>query len=506
MKERNCILTYDIGTTGNKCSVFDITGNMLASTTIHYATEYPFPGWSQQNPEDYWDSVIKGTKCLFEKAPEIFGRIACISLSGHMNGMLPIDQEGKALFPEVIHSDNRAEPFCNDIRNKISDSDFYSICGNRIDVHLSLPKILWFKSNHPDLYKKTSYFIQSKDFIAGNLTGNYGITDFSDASLTCVLDLTQKAWSKEILEINSLSIEKFPHLLHSHDQAGTLGKDQAVMLHLPRGLPVFMGGGDAASSARGAGIDGYKMAQNNIGSSSWISLLSPAPLMDEKRRIQNFFDLDGVNFNLCGTVQSAGIAIDWLLEEMIQPGNTKVNKYSYCESLAQTSKAGSNGLFFIPYLMGERTPHWNSSLKGAFLGLSLNHKKKDICRSVFEGITLALKDVLDVFNENDKEIEKLSLTGGGAISLFWNQIMSDVYQKPVNIPHAPKQATSLGAAMAAGVGMNFYKSYSEAVKLVHTERTVNPGVENMEIYEERHSMFKRLYASYADLSALLSSY
>uniref|UniRef100_UPI00261ABEFA xylulokinase n=1 Tax=Oceanispirochaeta sp. TaxID=2035350 RepID=UPI00261ABEFA len=359
------------------------------------------------------------------------------------------------------------------------------------------------KENYPDLYKKTFSFVQSKDFIAGKLTGHHGITDYSDASLTCALDLSTRKWSPEILEMNKLSIDKFPELLRSHDKGGILKKEQADLLHLPQGLPVFIGGGDAACSARGAGIADYHTAQNNIGSSSWISILSPSPLMDSKRRIQNFYDLDGINFNICGTVQSAGIALDWLVDQIVGDSESMGSKYQYCDDLAGQSKPGSEGLFFIPYMMGERTPHWNSSLKGGFLGLSLHHKRKDICRSVYEGVALALKDVLDVFSENGKNVTSLALTGGGASSLFWNQIMSDIYQKPVKIPHAPKQATSLGAAMAAAVGMKVYKSYSEAAQLVKTEREILPLEENIETYEGIHRIFKSIYPTYSQLSNIL---
>ena len=189
------ILTYDVGTTGNKCTIFNSSGETLASNTVAYDTEYPRSGWSQQNADDYWDSVVRGTNHLVREFPELAADICCIGLSGHMNGMLPVDREGNALIPEIIHSDNRSAGFCDFIRKEIGDDEFFEITGNRIDSHLSLPKMLWFRENHPDLYKKTAWFLQSKDYIAGRLTGSFGKTDLSDASLTCVLDLRKKSWS-----------------------------------------------------------------------------------------------------------------------------------------------------------------------------------------------------------------------------------------------------------------------------------------------------------------------
>jgi len=504
MEEPDLILTYDIGTTGNKCSLFDLSGKILGYETILYKTDYLRPGWSQQNPENYWESVIKGTKSLGSRYPDLKNRVCCIGLSGHMNGMLALDSSGNPLYPEIIHSDNRAEEFCKIIRERISDSDFYNITGNRIDVHLSLPKILWFKKNYPDLYQKTRWFIQSKDFIAGRLTGAPGKTDFSDASLTCLLDLKARTWSHDILKLTGIEADKLPDPCHSHDKAGELSKEAANLLGLARGLPVFVGGGDAACSARGAGLADYRTAQNYIGSSSWISVLSPAPMMDAGRRVQNFYDLDGTSINVCGTVQCAGIALDWIIDQIVRFPGHKEEVYELCETLAQQSKPGSDGLLFLPYMMGERTPYWNSYLKGSFVGLSLKHGKSQLCRAVFEGVSMALRDVLDVFLENGQEISWISLTGGGAQSRFWNQMMSDVYERPVRIPHSPKQTTSLGAAMAAGVGMKIYKSYNHAAKLVSAERELIPHPVNKKIYKSYHKAFSSIYSPYARMTEILS--
>lgn len=500
------ILTFDVGTTGNKCTIFNPDGTSLASVTVPYGTDYPQPGWAQQNPLQYWESVIQGMKELCHEYPEYIEGISCIGLSGHMNGMLPLSASGDPVFPEIIHSDNRSSSYCALIRERICDEDFYQITGNRIDSHLSLPKMLWFRDNYPELYKKTAWFIQSKDFIAGKLTGKLGRTDYSDASLTCVLDLNRKDWSKEIIDAMGLDLKKMPQLLSSHEIIGGLLPDVARQLGLKPGLAVYAGGGDASCSARGAGIGDYSTAQNYIGSSSWISVLSPKPLVDPGRRIQNFYDLDGENINVCGTVQCAGIALDWMMNEITGAvGGTKLN-YKEVETLATQSPPGSSGLFFLPYLMGERTPHWNASLKGSFMGISLIHKNRDMVRAVFEGIAMALKDVCNVFDENGLHIKELSLTGGGALSPFWNQMMSSIYGKPVKIPHAPKQATSLGAAIAAGVGSGLYESYETAVKVVQFERDLRPEKKDQEIYNQVFQVFQSLYPSYAELSEILSKH
>ena len=499
------ILTYDIGTTGNKCTIFSIEGKTLASVTVPYETDYPKPGWSQQNPEQYWNSVVQGTRELVAAAPDLTGNISCIGLSGHMNGMLPVDAEGNPVFPEIIHSDNRGDSFCSVIRERIDDWSFYEITGNRIDSHLSLPKILWFKENRQDEYNRTKWILQSKDYVAGKLTGNWGTTDYSDASLTCVLDLKRKEWSPRILEDMELDRSKFPRPVHSHDRVGTLHSSAAELLGLSCGIPVFAGAGDAACSARGAGIADYTTAQNYIGSSSWISVLAPEPLADKGRRIQNFYDLDGQSINVCGTVQCAGIAIDWMMKELAGYEDGSFD-YRKMEELAALSPPGSSGIFFLPYLMGERTPHWSSELKGSFLGLTLSHNKNDLYRAVMEGVALALRDVIQVFHENSIVLKDLSLTGGGALSPFWNSMMSSIYGYPVKIPDSPKQATSLGAAIAAGVGAGLFDSYESAARMVNYSRIIEIDPGEKRIYNRIHEVFHGVYENYESLSHRLASY
>lgn len=506
MKSRDCILTFDIGTTGNKCSIFDSKGSNLATVTISYKTYYPQPGWAEQDPEDYWNSVISGITLLYKNSPALIGRIAGIGLSGHMNGMLPVDKRGDPVFREIIHSDNRSESICREIREEIPDYEFFQITGNRIDSHLSLSKILWFRREYPELYRKTAFILQSKDFIAGRLTGVYGCTDYSDASLTCLLDINHKTWSDRILTAFNLDLGKLPVLLRSHEKVGGLSVQSAGLLGLPSGLPVFAGGGDASCSARGAGIGDFKTAQNYIGSSSWISLLSPKPLLDRGMRIQNFFDLDGESYNVCGTVQCAGIALDWMIDELGGIVSGEGRDYLSIESAAAHSAPGADGIFFLPYLMGERTPHWNQNLKGCFLGLSLSHGRNDMVRSVFEGIAMALRDVLEVFEDNGLPVDTLSLTGGGAVSLFWNQMMSDIYNKPVKVPLNPKQATSLGAAISVAVGLEIFPSYTEAVKQISFERVLEPQKGVSTQYEVMFSVYRSLYQPVASLCDSISEY
>ncbi|HZJ58236.1 MAG TPA: FGGY family carbohydrate kinase, partial [Clostridia bacterium] len=365
MARGNFILTYDIGTTGNKCTVFDEEGKTVWSTVSGYDTIYPQPGWSEQRPEDFWKSVIEGTEELIEKYGMNPMDIEVIGLSGHMNGCLPVDSQGQPLFNNIIHSDVRSEPECQTLLEIFQSRYIYEITGNRIDPHYTLPKILWLKKHYPDIYNDTAYFLNTKDYIAYKLTGKLGFTDYSDASLTCILDIKAKKWSEDIAGGVGIDMGKLPHIMKSHDILGSLSKEAALILGLKEGIPVVVGGGDGACAAKGAGVVREGMAYNYIGSSSWISTPSKNPILDKEARIFNICDLDGIHYNVIGTVQSATISYDWVVDnlgrhekELAAKNNDSI--FDIIQGLAKNSPAGSRGVFFVPYLMGERTPHWDA--------------------------------------------------------------------------------------------------------------------------------------------------
>lgn len=500
MTNKNLILTYDIGTTGNKCSVFDEKGQKMFSVVVGYETIYPQPGWSEQRPQDFWSSVIQGTKMLIDDLGMDPKDVAVIGLSGHMNGCLPIDGQGQVLFNNIIHSDCRTGDQCRKISEIYSNEYVYNITGNRIDPHYTLPKILWLKEHYPEVYDKTAYFLNTKDYIAYMLTGNLGITDYSDASLTCLLDIKAKKWSRELVEGLDIDISKLPQPMRSHDIAGRLSKEAASLLGLRAGIPVVVGGGDGACATKGSGVTREGMAYNYIGSSSWISTMSKYPVLDDQARIFNFCDLDGIHYNVTGTVQCATIAYDWVVEnlgmhEMELTRRDDQSIFQLIQGLAEDSPIGSRGVFFLPFLMGERTPYWDENTKGGFIGFTLFHDRKDLFRSVYEGISYALRSVLDVFEENQLYVEELNLIGGGAKSSLWNEIMCNVYNKPLSVHAHPGEATSLGTAIAAGVGVGIFKSYDDAGDIIRFNRRLEPDTEAVAQYKKYYGVYKMMYPS-----------
>ena len=501
------ILTYDLGTTGNKCTVFDREGHALYSAVVPYGCFYPKPGWAEQDPNDFWESIVAGTRLLREQWDLEPGDIAAIGLSGTMNGCIPVGPSGEVLYRNIIHSDCRGAAMCDYISSHIPPDEFYRITGNRLDSHYTLPKVLWLKENHPDIYEKARYFINTKDYAAYRLTGRLGITDYSDASLTCMLDMQKKAWAAGMLVELGLDEGKLPDVKRSIEIAGPLCREAAEALGLIEGIPVSVGGGDGACATHGAGLAAPGRAYNYLGSSSWICTLSAAPVIDEKARIFNFYDLDGFHCNVCGTVQSAAASYNWALDMLAQApdfmshdteSTEKKEKtdikavYDWVEREAGKSPPGANGIIFLPYLMGERTPYWDENARGAFVGFSLFHKRSDMLRAVYEGVAFALKDVLDVFLGNSLTVEDLILIGGGAKSGLWRKILCDVYGRPVKVHKYPGEATSLGAAMAAGTAVGLYMDLAHACDTAYDCMLTPDDVTSM-AYVKPYDIFKSLY-------------
>ncbi len=496
--ERNLILTYDIGTTGNKCAIFNSKGQEVMSSIVSYDTIFPKPGWAEQDPHDFWQSVVTGTKQLIEKGlnPK---EVAVIGLSGHMNGCIPLDENGEVLYNNIIHSDSRTDEQCDFIRQNIDDETYYRITGNRIDPHYTLPKVLWLKQYYTDIYHKTRYFVHTKDYISYRLTGNIGISDYSDASLTCMLDLHKGEWAYDMLKTLKVDANKLPELRCSYEIAGYLTKEAADILGLVEGTPVTVGGGDGACATRGAGVKNVGDAYNYFGSSSWIATLNETPVIDNTARIFNFFDLNGKDMNICGTVQTAAAGYNWAIdilgpsgEEVSGGKSSSKSIYDKMESMARSSTIGAHGMFFLPYLMGERTPLWDPNTRGAFIGFTLFHDRNDMIRAVYEGIAYALRTVLDVFKDNQLNFKDIILIGGGAKSTLWTEMLCHVYNIPVKVHPTPGVATSLGAAIAAGIGVGIFKDFATAVD-PHFVRICTPDPAQHDEYEKFYQVFRSIY-------------
>jgi xylulokinase len=494
MSRKSGILVYDIGTTRVKTAVFETSGALLCSLSAPYKTEYPKPGWAEQDPDQFWEAAVKGAREMLASPQAADVAIEVIGLSGHMNGCLPVDARGNPTYPELIHSDSRSGVQWERLLSMFGADRIYSETGSPADVHFSLPKMLWLKDEREDAFKKTAWFLNSKDYLRFKLTGNPGLTDFSDASLTDVFDVNKRQWAWDFIDALGLSRERFPNVMSSVEKAGVLSEGAARILGLPSGIPVSAGGGDGACATRGSGVRAKGEAYISLGSSAFESMLSPVPVFDAGRRNQNFFDLDGVSCNVCGTVQCAGSAVDWVLGLLFGDAPLGPEQYRSIEEGLEGIPPGADGVIFLPYLMGERSPHWNPNARGVFAGLSLASGRKAMLRSVYEGVAFALREITGIYDDLAMPISSLTLLGGGIRSSFWRNIICDVLGMPMTIHPFPTHAIALGAAMAAGVSAGIWPSLDAAADHINfSGEKILPDGEKTRRYEKYYPVYQNLY-------------
>ena len=488
MKE--LILAHDLGTTGNKASLFDTQGHLLASAFSAYETDYPQPGWAEQDPTGWWRAVRDSTSRLLAESCRAAGEIAVISFSGQMMACLPVDVQGEPLRQAIIWADQRAEEEARFLGEAVGRNEVYRITGHRASSNYSAAKILWLRNHQPELFARTHKVLQAKDYVALKLTGVYA-TDYSDASGTNLFDLQERRWSEMVFSALDLDVDLLPQALPSATIIGEVTREAAEATGLAPGTPVAIGGGDGACATAGAGVVSPADAYNYIGSSSWISFVSREPLYDPRQRTFTFAHLDPEYLFPTGTMQCAGGSYDWL-ERMLR-GNADGRIYGQLDTLAGVVKPGARGLFFLPYLIGERSPHWNPHARGAFVGLSMVHGRAEMARAVLEGVAFNLRTILDAFRDQGAPITALRLIGGGARSSLWRQILADVFNLPVLRPKLLVEATALGAAIAGGVGVGLYSGYDVAGDLVQVEPDKVPRPAVATRYEELYQVFVQTY-------------
>jgi len=489
------ILAHDIGTSGNKATLFNQHGQKIASEISHYQTFYLKNNWVEQDANDWWNAVCKTSKSLIKKAKISPKKIVCVTFSGQMMGVVAVDKNVNALRNAIIWADMRAEKEVEKVLHKYSLEELYHLTGNRISPSYSAAKISWIKTNEKNIYSQTFKFLQAKDFLVAKLTGTFA-TDYSDASGTNLLNIHTKDWSNKLISAFQIDEEKLPSIFQSTAIAGTVHRAAAEETGLHEGTSVVLGGADAACAALGAGVLQDGDVFNYIGTSSWITVASNQPLLDKKMRTFNFIHLDEGMYIPTGTMQSAGSAFEWVKEQFYKEillEKNKVNIYERMNNEASLSPIGANGLMFLPYLLGERSPWWNQNARGGFVGLSIKHNRNDFVRATLEGISLNLKIILDTFRENGKNINDLWLFGGGANSRFWCQMLADIFKASVRVPYEVDETTSMGAAIAGGVGVGLLSDFVAAKDWCKEKYIYKTKRENGEKYEFLLKKFTETY-------------
>jgi xylulokinase len=499
------ILAHDLGTTGNKASLFDEQGQVRASSLSVYPTQYPRPNWVEQNPEDWWTAVCTSTRQLLSTARINPQQVACITFSGQMMGCVVLDRQARPLRNALIWADTRAIAQAGQMIAKVGMETAYRITGHRASASYSAAKIMWVRDHQPDLFAEAYKFVNAKDFIVARLTGVFA-TDFSDASSTNLYDLQTYDWSPEMLAAAGLDRSVMPELHESTDVVGQVLASVADEVGLAAGTPVVIGGGDGSCSAAGAGVVREGSAYNYLGSSSWIAIANKEPIYDPAMRTFTWAHMMRGMYQPCGTMQAAGGSYQWLRDTFCLPEKEaaerlKVSPYELMNLQAEQSKPGANGLLFFPYLLGERAPRWNPDARAVYFGLSMSHTRADIIRATLEGITLNLKVILDAMCQQGAHIEAMRVIGGGASGRTWRQIMADIYGIPIRRPALVAEATSLGAALAGGIGIGMYKDWSLAETLTPMVDELQPNLQVAGLYEKLYGIFNRAYEAFVPLYA-----
>lgn len=490
------IIAHDLGTSGNKATLFSQNGKLVDSCVHPYPVNYFNGNWAEQDAEDWWNAVCNSTSKLINKTGIDNSDIAVISFSGQMMGCLCVDKKGTALRPSIIWADSRAVKQSNRLSEKISQWDFYNIVGHRNTASYGIQKLMWVKENEPEIYENTFKMLNAKDYILFKLTGNF-YTDYSDANSGGCFDILNHKWSERILEYAEIEENKLPDVKPSTFIGGYVTENAAKETGLKVGTPVVLGGGDGVTANVGTGSIKPGKTYCSMGTSAWITTTSEKPIFDEQMRIVNWAHVIPGYYAPNGTMQSAGGAYNWLKETIckMEQYDAKLHgksPYEYINAEIEKSQAGAAGIIFLPYLLGERAPRWNPYARASFMGIRAETKREDVLRSVLEGVTMNLSICLDILR-TQVDIQELVVIGGGAKSNIWRQIMSDIYNTKVLVPTVLEEASAMGAAVTGGVGVGLYNNFEIIEKFIDIQTVHEPNEKNTETYKETKEIFDAYY-------------
>lgn len=494
------LLAHDLGTSGNKATLFSADGQLVASRTCAYETHYFNGNWAEQNPDDWWRAVCTSTRALLAGIDPT--RIACVALSGQMMGCTPVDRQGQALRPSILYCDQRAQAQADRLLERIGPTEFYRIAGHRVSPSYALEKLMWIKDHEPDVYRRTHKTLCAKDYVNCRLTGRIA-TDYSDASGTNAFDLNRFRWSETILSAAEIDLEMFPEARSSTDLLGTVTAEAAVATGLKAGTPVAIGGGDGSCAGVGVGCVRPGTAYNYLGSSSWIALTVEKPIVDPQMRTMNWAHCVPGFLHPSGTMQAAGASYQWLknvvcTSESQAAAASAADVYELINAQIARSRPGAGGLIFLPYMLGERTPRWNPNARGAFLGLSLATRREDLLRAVMEGITLNLGIIVDIFRQH-VPIDAITVIGGGAKGVVWRQMMADIYGCRIQKLNFLEEATSMGAAVIGGVAVGLFPGFDVIERFIRVEEIVEPTPAHQAVYRRLLPIFDKCYHALVDV-------
>jgi xylulokinase len=499
------IIAYDLGTGGNKASLFDARGACLAFTFVPYPTHYPDAGWHEQRPEDWWQAVVTSTRELLARVPGAAADIECLAISGQSLGVVPVDGKGKLLRDRTpIWSDTRASRQTEAFFRKVERRRWYMSTGNGFPAECyALFKIMWYRDNEPELFSRIKTVLGSKDYLNLRLTG-VSCTDFSYASGSGAYSLLDWGYEAEFLKESGLPREIFPEIVPSTRILGTLTREAAAALGLPAAVKVACGGVDNSCMALGARNTREGRVYTSLGSSSWIAVSSKKPVLDFQAKPYVFTHVVPELFTSAVSIFSGGNSFRWIRDHVFCAADAGGrDPYEAMAELAATSPPGANKLLFNPSLAGGGTQESSPNIRGCFAGLDLRHTRADLVRAGMEGIALNLGAVLAVLRRFAPLDEEMLMVGGGSRSPLWRQIFADVYGMKIVKTNIDQEAASLGAAAVAAVGAGLWKDFAP-VDAVHRVASVEEPIQaSAEVYRKLMPAFEHLRASQAALGDML---
>lgn len=485
----------DLGTSASKFLLVDEVGRVLNTVTKEYPLSFPRPGWSEQDPAHWWQACLAGV-------PELLAgfdakQVAGIGVGGQMHGLVALDAAGNVLRPAILWNDGRTAAQVDYLNETVGNDKLSAWTGNIAFAGFTAPKLLWMRQNEPDLFARIAKILLPKDYLVYRLTGVHA-TDYSDASGTLLLDVAHKRWSSEMLDLCGVTEAQMPTLFDSWQPVGTLTAAAATALGLPTDVVVCAGAGDNAAAAIGTGTVGEGRCNISLGTSGTVFISSEQFRVDPHNALHAFAHADG-GFHLMGCMLSAASCNKWWMEDILHDGD-----YAAAQEAIVPEKLGRSHVFYLPYLMGERSPINDTNARAVFLGMTMDTTRADMTQAMLEGVAFALRDSVEVARSLGLDISRSTLCGGGSRSPLWRTILANVLGIPLDLP-ATEQGPGYGAALLALVACGRYRNVAEVSRaMLHIQATVQPDPELTALYDARYAEFKQIYPACRPLFASLA--
>lgn len=478
----------DLGTSAVKLLLMDEEGRIHNIVSKEYPLYFPHPGWSEQRPEDWYEKTMEGMTELLADADK--SQVEGISFGGQMHGLVVLDKEDRVIRPAILWNDGRTVEETDYLNQVIGKEKLSEYTANIAFAGFTVPKLLWMRKHEPENFARIAKIMLPKDYLAYRLSGAH-CTDYSDASGMLLLDVKNKRWSKEMMEICGVTEEQLPKLYESYEIVGALKSDIARMTGLSKEVKVIAGAGDNAAAAVGTGTVGDGMCNISLGTSGTIFISSREFGVDANNALHSFAHADG-RYHLMGCMLSAASCNKWWNEEIL-------GTEDYASEQADIKKLGENQVFYLPYLMGERSPHNDPKARGMFVGMTMDTTRTDMTQAVLEGVAFGLRDSLEVARSLGIKIERTKICGGGAKSPLWRKMIANIMNLKVDVIES-EEGPGYGGAILAAVGCGGYSSVEEAAgRLVKVIDTVEPEEDLVSKYEERYQRFKKIYPAVKEL-------